>query len=883
MQWFYTNGGEHVVIYLYEDDNYFYVYDSNGDNKCGVKYERAYSKSWVYQYSPIYYHYSGYVDNDPGKPILKNFKSLYKDNENVVFEWEETVNTTHYNIYFDKCNDNGEWERIDYKHYAISGMTKSFSSGKYRALIQATNSNAFTADGSTWKYTDGDWVEFYVGELIPIEVKETSNSKYEFFNIRTTWLEAKDICERRGGHLITVNDPSEQEIVNYFLNKYTPYSIWLGATDEEKEDQWSWITGEPFSYTNWEPGEPSKSTENEDFAEAIGNDSGRWNDTIVDKQANGGFICEYSDSLNYYYDILDHDFLLKNNMTNHYLAVDSSDSSSAPNVSAVSSYDGDNKTNYFFKGEIAEDKVFSFVSNYNGQRLNVYADNVVSGKNVCLYNHTGDASQLWSIEQTSKGVLIRNAQNPYCVLDEDEFGSVLVCTFNGNESQYWTIQTRVGYYDTDGTTLLADQLKADGEDITLRNDIPVKDGFIFKGWTTENGSNTVAYAPGESYSENENLALYAVWERESTNVEPASISLSSESGEITVGDTYTVTATTTPEGVNVLWTSSDAEVAVVNNGVITAVKAGTATITASFTIDGKVYNAECRIVVKTAEKKLTSVSVDTLPAKTVYKTGESLDTTGMTVKLSYNDGTNEVVSTGYSVSGFESATAGQKTLSVNYKGMTASFTVIVKSDAPVDEKAPQIVVESKKVRAGETFDVTVSLKNNPGIASLKAKVSFGDDLILKKVAYNDSIGGNSQQPQKLTSPVTLNWYNGSENSTGDFVYATLTFELSESVEKGSVRTISVTYDPDDVYNINEDNVDFAVVEGEVTVPVIKPGDINGDDKVNNKDLTRLFQYLSDWDVEVEEDVLDVNGDGKVNNKDLTRLFQYLSDWEVEIY
>lgn len=61
------------------------------------------------------------------------------------------------------------------------------------------------------------------------------------------------------------------------------------------------------------------------------------------------------------------------------------------------------------------------------------------------------------------------------------------------------------------------------------------------------------------------------------------------------------------------------------------------------------------------------------------------------------------------------------------------------------------------------------------------------------------------------------------------------------------------------------------------------GDINGDNSVNNKDLTRLFQYLSDWDVEVNEAALDVNGDGAVNNKDLTRLFQYLSDWDVIIY
>ena len=61
------------------------------------------------------------------------------------------------------------------------------------------------------------------------------------------------------------------------------------------------------------------------------------------------------------------------------------------------------------------------------------------------------------------------------------------------------------------------------------------------------------------------------------------------------------------------------------------------------------------------------------------------------------------------------------------------------------------------------------------------------------------------------------------------------------------------------------------------------GDITDDGKVNNKDLLRLFKYLSHWSVDVKEALLDVNGDGTVNNKDLTRLFQYLSGWNVRIF
>lgn len=198
------------------------------------------------------------------------------------------------------------------------------------------------------------------------------------------------------------------------------------------------------------------------------------------------------------------------------------------------------------------------------------------------------------------------------------------------------------------------------------------------------------------------------------------------------------------------------------------------------------------------------------------------------------------------------------------------------------ENVPQIVFESKKVRPGGMVDVNISLRNNPGIASLKLKVSFDSDLTLTNITYNDSIGGSSQLPQTMDSPVILNWYNGAANSNGDFIFATLTFNVNDNAQTGN-KSVTVDYDPDDIYNIDENNIEFAVVGGNIEVISYIPGDINGDDKVNNKDLTRLFQYLSNWNVTVNEVALDVNGDGKVNNKDLTRLFQYLSNWDVHIF
>jgi hypothetical protein len=67
---------------------------------------------------------------------------------------------------------------------------------------------------------------------------------------------------------------------------------------------------------------------------------------------------------------------------------------------------------------------------------------------------------------------------------------------------------------------------------------------------------------------------------------------------LTVNEESTFTATTVPEGQQVTWTSSDAAIAAVDTtGKVTAKAAGTAKVTATITVEGQEYKAECDVTV----------------------------------------------------------------------------------------------------------------------------------------------------------------------------------------------------------------------------------------------------------------------------------------------
>ena len=274
---------------------------------------------------------------------------------------------------------------------------------------------------------------------------------------------------------------------------------------------------------------------------------------------------------------------------------------------------------------------------------------------------------------------------------------------------------------------------------------------------------------------------------------------------------------------------------------------------------------------------LTRIEVESVPAKTEYTIGENLDTTGLKLKLIYSDDSTKTVTTGFTVSDFSFVDAGTKTMTVTYEDKTTTFNVTVTAPKPeIDEKAPQIIIESKTATNGKDFTVTAEIKNNPGFSYLEVTPVYSSELTLVQVKNGELISDFTKGKQYV-------WVSD-EDVKGDGLLLTFTFRLSEDVEPGSYQ---VSFNVRTCANYNEDIVTLNVVDGVIEVNDCIYGDVNGDGKVDGFDVIRLKKYLANYDYDAETSIVgvgagaDANGDGKINGFDVIRIKKYLANYDYE--
>lgn len=209
---------------------------------------------------------------------------------------------------------------------------------------------------------------------------------------------------------------------------------------------------------------------------------------------------------------------------------------------------------------------------------------------------------------------------------------------------------------------------------------------------------------------------------------------------------------------------------------------------------------------KYSDIALTSISVSKMPDKTTYYQGELFDSTGLEISGTTNTG--ETVSvTDYELSGFDSSSAGTKTITVTASGKTTTFEITV-SEASITAISVTTMPTKVNYHIGKEFDST-------GIV-ITATASDGNTIDVTKDCTYSKL--DSSFPKQ--SEVTVYYRN-----------LTCTFEVTimQPEKIGRLRYFGTSYFVGDTTNVHV---------GEITV-IYSDGseDVTSGYTVENKVLT----------------------------------------------
>lgn len=129
----------------------------------------------------------------------------------------------------------------------------------------------------------------------------------------------------------------------------------------------------------------------------------------------------------------------------------------------------------------------------------------------------GTAQNLTKMAYTREGYdfmgwAVSSVDNTVVYNDEQQVIN-LTTTKNGTVYLYavWRASFTVTYNVNGGTSSVASQRKVYGEDLKLRTTIPTREGYTFRGWGTSSKGRAAVYQPGDMYTENSGITLFAMW------------------------------------------------------------------------------------------------------------------------------------------------------------------------------------------------------------------------------------------------------------------------------------------------------------------------------------------------------------------------------------
>lgn len=202
------------------------------------------------------------------------------------------------------------------------------------------------------------------------------------------------------------------------------------------------------------------------------------------------------------------------------------------------------------------------------------------------------------------------------------------------------------------------------------------------------------------------------------------------------------------------------------------------------------------------------------------------------------------------------------------------------AEDPDYQTTAAIAISSLTAYPGDTIRIPVSIRSNPGISAMKLTITYDTELLeYQEAAFDqaflDAAGAQTCVNAETAGKVILDWVQGQGEYSGSGDFAVLTFKVKAVTEDGDAA-LTITYDPEDIFNKDHENQTFQIENGTVQIKKLRPGDINGDGSVNINDALLLLRYVCELDQDQVLGNPDVTGDGKVNNKDVVTLLRFVA-------
>ena len=230
------------------------------------------SEVTVSQISEKGYRVSCKVTDESGISHVSMPTWTHKDGQDDLI-WHDATISGEYASYYVSVNDhNNETGTYTTHIYAYDTFGNCSQSGSFSSNIEIVNEPKEVAS-----------------------VTAESRNRYVVFNSGKSWAEAKEWCEQQGGHLATISNEPEWEVVKNVLEEFNGTRCWLGA--ERVNGSFKWIDDTEFSYNLWEENQPDNAGGIENYLGTWNKskmlDCYKWNDYTNNATDVGGFVCEF--------------------------------------------------------------------------------------------------------------------------------------------------------------------------------------------------------------------------------------------------------------------------------------------------------------------------------------------------------------------------------------------------------------------------------------------------------------------------------------------------------------------------------------------------------------------------------------------------------------